>query len=318
MRFCQRTCDTMSDQKSHWILGILYINPGDSRLFVPLPCRLGLALNFGNPRVIPVLCWLSGLLLLGSFLFPIMAHPLAFARNPTTPLLWLLAWLSALVAIRLNHCFAWSDFPKLALASYGLAAFSVGMGLQSTILLPLVLWWSSPIFHVGPDSNWPWTFGLIVGPVCAMAQTFGKWTAIILLLKVRSAASRLAQVQYGLLVGLGFTICEIAVVFLPVMLSQGVLGYLSVWERGSVSVFHIYSAGLLAVAMWSRRYSLLVLVVALHSIMDGLAVATRSLQLSFSAVEVVFSAIAAIAWVGFLLAARGPSARERARDSQTM
>ena len=308
----------MGKKESHWILGILYINPEDSRLFVPLPCRLGLALNFGNPRVIPVLCWISALLLLGSFVFPVMAHPLAFAKNPTTPLLWLLAWLTALVAICLNYCFSWSDLSKLCLASYGLAALSVGMGLQSAVLLPLVLWWNGPILHVGPGADWPWTFGLIVGPVCAVAQTFGKWTAIILLLKVRPAASRLAQIQYGLLVGLGFTVCEIAIVYLPAMLSQAVLGYTSVWERGSVSVFHIYSAGLLAAAMWSRRYSLIVLVVALHSIMDGLAVATRSLQLSFSTVEVIFSVLAAITWGVFLLAARAPSAGARSGDSRAM
>lgn len=297
----------MSGAKSHWILGILYINPEDSRLFVPLPCKLGVAVNFGNPRVIPALCWISLLLLLGMFVIPIATHPLAFARNPATPLLWLLAWLTAFVVVCLNHCFAWSGFQKLSLASYGLVAVSVGLGLQGIALLPLVLWWDGPMLHLGPGTNWPWTHGLVIGPVCAVAQTFGKWTALVLLLKVRPATSRLAQIQYGLLVGLGFTIYEIAIVYLPVTLSQSALGYMSVWERGSVSVFHIYSTGLVALAMWSRRYSLIVLVLALHSTMDGLAVATRSLQLPFSTVEVIFSVIAAITWGVFLLAARAPS-----------
>lgn len=289
----------MSDDKSHWILGLLYINPEDPRLLLPLPCKLGLALNFGNPRVVPALCWISAIILLGSFVLPIAAHPMAFARNPMTPLLWLLAWLVTLPIARLNCCFALSDYRDLPLASYGLVGVSVGLGVQNIVLGSLILWW-------GARANWSWAHGLVIGPVCALAQTFGKWAAIVMLLKMRSAPSRLGQIRYGLLVGLGFTIYEIAIVYSPAAWAQAVLGHIAVWERVSVSMFHIYSAGLVALALWSGRRQLLVFVVAVHSAMDWLAVATPSLQLPLAAVEVAFSVLAAVTWAAFLFAARAP------------
>lgn len=289
----------MNDDKSHWTLGLLYINPEDSRIFLPLPCKLGLALNFGNPRVVPALGWISAFLLLGSFVVPIAAHPLTFARNPTTPLLWLLAWLVTLLIVRLNGCFAGSNYRELPLASYGLLAVSLGLGLQNLVLSPLALCW-------GGRGNWSWAHGLVIGPVCGMAQTFGKWAAIVLLLKVRPAPSRLSQIRQGLFVGLGFTLYEIAIVFFPAAWAQAVLGHVAVWERVSVSLFHIYSAGLVALALWSGRRRLIVFVVAMHSVMDWLAVAARSLQLSFNTVELIISVLAVMTWGAFLLAARTP------------
>jgi len=287
----------MSDDKSHWILGLLYINPQDPRVLLPLPCKLGLALNFGNPRVVTPLGWISALMLLGFFAAPILAHPSTFARKPTTPLLWLVAWLLTLLIVRLNGCFAWSDYRDLPLASYGLVAVSVGLGVQNLVLGSLVLWW-------GGRANWSWAHGLAIGPICALAQTFGKWAAIALLLKIRPAPSWLGQIRYGLLVGLGFTIYEIAIVYFPAAWAQAALGHIAVWERISVSTFHIYSTGLVALALWSRRPRLIVFVVATHSIMDWLAVATRSLQLPLNTVEVIFTVIAVITWGAFLFAAR--------------
>ncbi|HPB32291.1 MAG TPA: hypothetical protein PLB62_12610 [Candidatus Sumerlaeota bacterium] len=284
-------------KKSPWILGLLYINPEDPRVFLPLPCKLGMALNFGNPRVIPYLCWISGILLLAAFVVPIAIHPLAFTHNPTTPILWLLAWLAALLTVRLNHCFAWSDYRRISSTSYGLLAVSIGLGLQNMILGTLILWW-------GGRTNWTWAHGLVVGPVCSLAQTFGKLAAIIMLLKVKPAPSRIAQIRHGLFVGLGFTIYEVAIVFFPAAWTQAVLSHISIWERVSVSVFHIYSAGLLALALWAKRYRLILLVVALHSVMDWLAVATRSLQLPFETVEIIFSLLALITWGAFLISAR--------------
>jgi hypothetical protein len=287
----------MKIAKSPWILGLLYIKPEDPRIFVPLPCKLGLALNFGNPRVVPGLAWLAGLVLLGLFAVPLLAAPLVFGRHPTTPFMWLLAWLGAFAAIRLNFCFRWSDFREISLAGYGLVAFSIGMGVQSIILGPLVWWW-------GGRNNLTWAHGFIVGPICALAQTFGKWAAIVLLRKVRPAASPLRQLRQGLLVGLGFTVYEVAIVFLPAAWTRVTLGQIAVWERVSVSLFHIYSAGLVALALWSGRRWLIVFVVAMHSAMDWLAVATRSLSLSFQTVEIMFSILAVITWGTFLLAAR--------------
>ena len=131
-------------------------------------------------------------------------------------------------------------------------------------------------------------------------QTFGKWAAIVLLLQVRPAPTRCDQALYGLLV-VGFTLYEIAIIYAPVAWKKAALGYLSAWERTSVSVLHIYSAGLVALALWSKRPWLVVLVVVLHAAMDGLAVATRRLHPPFTTVEIAFSVLAALAWGAFVL-----------------
>jgi len=285
----------MGKGTSHWVMGLLCIDPDDARVWVPLPCKLGLALNFGNPRVVPTLGWVSVTLLGGLFVVPIAAHATATAGNPSTPLLWLLAWVAAFAAILPNPCFRWLDYREMPLASYGLVAVSVGLGLQNLVLGPLVLWGGGVV-------NLSWAHGLIGGPVCALAQTLGKWAAIVLLLKVRPAPTRYDQARYGLLVGLGFTVYEIAILYTPVAWATAALGFLSVWERTSVSVFHVYSAGLVALALWSKRPWLVGLVVVLHSLMDGLAIATRPLHLSFTTVEVVVSALAALTWGAFVLA----------------
>jgi hypothetical protein len=38
-----------------------------------------------------------------------------------------------------------------------------------------------------------------------------------------------------------------------------------VWERISAVTFHIYSAGLVALALWSKRYQLIALVAGIHN-----------------------------------------------------
>ena len=59
--------NTMTKLKSPWILGMLYINADDPRLFVLAPYKLGWAMNFGNPRAVTALSWISAIFLLGLF-----------------------------------------------------------------------------------------------------------------------------------------------------------------------------------------------------------------------------------------------------------
>jgi hypothetical protein len=289
---------TVAGNRPRWILGLIYLNPQDSRILVPLPCKLGLALNFCHPLIVRILCWIWVLFLIGLFAVPVAAHAGAFIRNPATPLIWLAAWGASLALTALNSCFARTDYRELPLASYGLVAASVGFGLQAIVNGPLVLWW-------GMDNLTGW-HGVVLGPVCAVAQTCGKWAAIMLLLQANPAATRQALARRGLLVGLGFTVTEIALLYFPVAWSGAALGWLSLWERVGVSMFHIYSAGLVALAIGSGRRGLIVVVLVIHGAMDALALATPPLQFSLEALEATVSVLAILTWVAFLVAARPP------------
>jgi len=294
----------MSEQKSHWILWLVYINPEDKRVFVPLPCRLGLAVNFGNPRCITFLLWICVGVLLACLTAPIIAHPSYFARNPL-PIFWFLSVnLAAIGMIRLNRCFVWSDYRLITLASYGAVAVSAGFGIQALINGPLILWWGA--------GNLSWMHYIVLASVGAAAQTFGKGVAILLLLKVRPATTPREHARYGLLIGLGFTILEISVIcYLPAAWAQARLGYVSVWERVSASMFHIYSGGLVALALWAKRYRLIALVLAIHALMDWIAGAGGWLRLSLWSMETIFLVCAAFTWLAFLLAVRAMSSDNR-------
>jgi hypothetical protein len=80
----------MSDQSSHRILGIIYFNPDDSRILVPMRSKLGLTINFGHPHAVTAFSWLVGIYLLGLTVAPIIAHPHWFAREPSD-LVWLVS-----------------------------------------------------------------------------------------------------------------------------------------------------------------------------------------------------------------------------------
>jgi len=283
----------MSDQSAHRILGIVYFNPDDPRMFVPMRSKLGLTINFGHPRAVTVLSWIVGIYLLGLTVAPIIAHPQWFAREPSD-LVWLVsADLAALTLLRCNGWFRWVDYRLLSLASFGVIAAGVGFAVQGLINGPLVWWWGRKL---------AWQHHLVLGPVAAVAQTFGKWFALSLLLKVRPSSSPAQWRQYGLLVGVGFTLLEITGIYFRVAWAQVPVSYLSIGERVSSSMFHIYSAGLIVVAVKSRCWWPILLVVGIHALSDVLAGTGGTLGLSTYALESMFSGCALVIWVAFLLA----------------
>lgn len=290
----------MSDDQSHWILGLVYSNAADPRIFVPLPSKLGLALNFGNPRVIPALTWIWIIYLVGMTVVPIALHPLAFVKHPSPIIVLVSADMAALIIVRLNGCFTWSDYRLIYLTSYGLVAASAGFLVQTIINGPLVLWWGM--------GNLSWLHHLLLAPVAAIAQTFGRVVAIILLLNVRPTSVRLNYARYGLFVGLGFTVAEIAMFYVQVVWAEAPWSWLGLCERVSASMFHIYAAGLVALALWSKRARLIMLVVAIHALMDFLAGTGGWPNLSIYGLETIFSILALVTWWIFLFAARPASA----------
>jgi len=124
----------MTRAKSHWTLGRVCINPDDRRLLVPLPCNLGLAVNFGHRHSVRFLFWNWAALILGLHVAPILAHPSYFAKD-LTPLFWvLLANLAAIGIIRLNGCFTWADYGLLPI--FLSAPFLFGLLSSSLLLRP--------------------------------------------------------------------------------------------------------------------------------------------------------------------------------------
>jgi len=148
--------------------------------------------------------------------------------------------------------------------------------------------------------NLTWRHHLVLAPVAAGAQTLGKILAIALIFRIHRALTRAQAVRFGLLVGLGFAIWEITVIWYSVVRSEGTLEWLSVWERATASCFHIYTAGLVALALWSRKYWPIVLVVALHAATDFLAANGQVVTSSIHVLESIFSAAAVVVWVVFL------------------
>jgi hypothetical protein len=285
----------MNGPRANRIWWIIYFNPNDQRVIVPMRSKLGLTLNFGNPRSVAALSWICAVWLFALVVAPIVAHPRWFVNEPSDLVFVLSSWVVALGLVRLNQCFAWADYRLLSLASFGVIAAGVGFGIQGLINTPLVMWWGS---------NLTWQHHLVLGPVAAVSQTFGKWFALSLLLKVRPASSSTQWLRYGLLVGLGFAICEITMLYFRVAWAQETPEFLGIWERASSSMFHIYSTALLVVAMQSKRYWLIPLVIAIHALTDILAGCGGALELSIYGLEGVFSACAAVLWVVFLLTGR--------------
>ena len=251
--------------------------------------------------VIAVGLWLCSAKVLMLLAAPVVAHPSWMASHPSDIVWGASAILIALGIVRLNHQFAWADYLRLPAATYGFLAAIVGFTVQEAINGPLVRLWSDGL---------KWQHHLLLGPAAAGAQTFGKCFALAILLGIRPEAAGSDRLRPGLLVGLGFTVYEIALIYSNMASAQqAVVGYGSLCERASASLFHIYSGGLLALALTSGRWWPVVLVFAVHAWSDFLAGAGVSLGFSVAALEWAFGLWAVALWVVFLFASRSMPAR---------
>jgi hypothetical protein len=245
--------------------------------------------------------WLCGAKLLMLLAAPVVAHPSWTAAHPSDIVWVVAAILIALGLVRLNHQFAWADYLKLPAATYGVLAAIVAFTVQDAINGPLVRYWSNGL---------TWQHHLLLGPVAAGAQTLGKCFALVVLFTVRPQASLSDWLRLGLLVGLGFTVYEISLIYSGMASAQqAVVSYGGLCERASASVFHIYSGGLLALALATGRSWPLALVLAVHAWSDFLAGAGVSLGFSVAALEWGFGMWALALWVVFLVASRSKGAR---------
>jgi hypothetical protein len=285
----------MSERRSNWIWGIVYCNPEDKRVFVPMRSKLGLTINFGHPRALDAFAGICAIWLLLLVAAPIVVHPRWSIDNPSGLVCVLCSWAVAFAMLRLNCFITRTNHRLLVLTSLGVLAVGVGFSIQSLINTPLVLWWAGDL---------TWEHHLALGFVAAMAQTFGKWFAITLLLKIRPASRASSVLRYGLLVGFGFALVEIPIVHFQAAWSQIPVDYLSIWERSSSSLFHIYTTGLIGFAIATHRFWPIGTVVIIHAWTDFLAGAGGTLGISLYNLESIFSVCAILTWIGFVLAGR--------------
>jgi hypothetical protein len=277
--------------------GAFYLSREDPRLWLPKRNpALGWTINFGHPaaaramRVVPALALLA---LLGVGLWRL---PLLLAAPLGVP--WLLAAFAAAVAVSLLNACRWPRTPWWVDGlTFGTLAALIGFGLQTLLNAPVVAW-------LGTDAL-TWRAHVYLAAVAAGMQSFGKLMMIALLCRMVGATDTLDRLRTGLLVGLGFTLFEISVIWIgAVMRNVPIDSLLGVWERTSASLFHVYSAGLLALVIAGRR-RLAAVVLGAHFITDWSIGANATLfHRSLFELELFFSAVGILVWIVFLLVAR--------------
>jgi len=280
--------------KKHWILNLLYINPDDKRMIVQYPFKLGYSFNFGNPKAIRAFSWTILLVLISLVAIPAVYHYQYIINYPSIFLWILLSCISALFILFVNtseNSLIWEKLPNF---SFGFLAVGIGFGGQSII--------NGLLFYLIGAENIVWVHHLIFGPVAAICQTLGKILIILFIVKIFNTLNVKTYIVYALIIGFGFTIGEIFYIGSQIVISEQIItGYLGVWERSISSLFHIYSAGLIAISLYNKKYSLILLVVFTHAVTDIIAGSSNSMQISIITLELIFSAFSLIIWVAYLI-----------------
>jgi len=167
--------------------------------------------------------------------------------------------------------------------SYGILACFIGFGLQQ-------IFNGIPILIIKME-NVKWYYHIYFGAMAGVCQSFGKFVVILLLMKLCEKKNTILKL--GLLVGLGFTISEISVITLTMIFKKVSfsLSYLSVFERTSASIFHIYTGGLIAIGLIKQTNKYLVSVILIHWVLDFMAGAFQHFKISVYLLEIIFFTI---------------------------
>jgi len=278
----------------------VYVSRRDSRLWVPKQVSsMGWTMNLGHRRALVGL----GLIGLAVILLPvviIMSIRRSALISAAEPWLWLATSLSlAIAAVFPNGLCRYRLSWVFVGMTFGFFAALTGFGIQGLF--------NGPVVTLLGAANLTWHSHLYLALAGAAAQTFGKCLFVPLGWKVLRAAGLSDKVRVGLLVGLGFTVLEICLLWSQAVWAQTSFAdwRIGALERGVSSVFHIYATGLLAMGLARRQYSLFALVIAVHFLTDWFVGANATLlHLTAIQMELWFAAAAAIIWVTFLVVTR--------------
>jgi len=275
----------------------LYRSEKDSRLWVPKQVSaMGWTLNLSHRRAN---LWLGLFGIVPCLVVLLMAIIGGWRTLSTSPGPWL--WLAGSLALTcvvatLNPLWRHGLSQAFPAAAFGVIAAAVGFAIQGLL--------NRPVISIVGVANLTWRTHLYLALAGAIAQTTGKCLLVLAVWATLRPTNLTAKVRLGLMVGLGFTVFEILLIWLNAALAGSPVTHwwLGACERGLISsLFHIYSTGLLALGLATRRYRLFVFVIAVHYLTDWLAGANASLlHLSDIQLELAFVPPVVAIWLVFL------------------
>lgn len=284
--------------RSNWRWS-LYRSERDSRVWVPKRISaLGWTVNFAHRRAGTWLGLFGIVLCLPALLVAIIGGWRTLSTSPG-PWLWLAGSLGlALTVAILNSLWLHRLSQAPAALTCGVLAAMVGFGIQALL--------NGPVVAIIGVANLTWHTHLYLALAGAIAQTTGKCLLVLGVWAALRPGNLLDKMRMGLMVGLGFTLFEILLIWLNGAFTGSTVPqwWLGVCERGISSMFHIYSTGLLALGLATRRWSLFILVIAVHYLTDWIAGANASLlHLPTVQLELAIVPPVLVIWLVFLATA---------------
>lgn len=280
--------------RAKMIWGVIYYNPDDPRVWVEMTVGYGWTLNFAHPQAATYLVVLMGIcgvvplaLALGG-----AGSTGNFSVFSSVIIFFVAASAANLLAYRLNFSGAPAVRREWRIGVLGCMGILVGFAIQGVV--------NGGYVHLLTNGELRWQDHMFLAPVAAVSQTIGKVVVLKLLERARASSD---FVQLALVCGLGVSLTELYLIALTDLAKAEVVTPLSwaVIERSSSAFFHIYSTGLLALALLHRRWILVAIVVVIHACTDflaGLYLTTHFVTLpSF---EVLVFVISLMTWALFL------------------
>jgi hypothetical protein len=213
------------------------------------------------------------------------------AAHPGT-LVWIAGGLAAGLALfRVNGVGVTLAGGAAPYLGAGVLAITVGFALQRLV--------NGALVHALPHGLGS---AFLLGFGAALCQTAGKFAGIALVLRTRPPGGARDVLAVGLAVGLGFGLTEVVSIGQGAIAHHAEMGLLpweGIWERAAAVAFHTYSGSLLALALRRRAWRPLALVLAVHTLDDGLAGAVGDglVVVPVVLLETVFTVAAAITWL---------------------
>ncbi|HON56548.1 MAG TPA: DUF5808 domain-containing protein [bacterium] len=270
----------------HFLLyNLFYANKNDERLVVPKKFGLGWTINFCHPKANLCLFITMTLILILIFLITIILNYSYLQQNSNVFIWYFLSIFFSLIVFSFVFLKFNADIKDIYIVmSYGILACFIGFGFQQ-------IFNGIPILII-KMKNIKWYYHIYFAAMAAVCQTFGKFAVILLLMKLYDSKNTI--IKFGLLVGLGFTITEISLITVTIIFNKlpfSSISYLGIFERTAASIFHIYTAGLIAFGLIKRTYKYLILIIILHSLLDFLAGTYRHFNIPVNTLEIIVFAI---------------------------
>lgn len=186
---------------------------------------------------------------------------------------------------------------------HGTLALLAGFQLQSLL--------NGGLAHLVPAPARGLAFDVGLGVGAGLSQTAGKALVLAWLARLFRGRRGPEVLRDGLAVGLGFGLAEIVFIatrLVPQAEPMPLFAPIAIWERLGAVGFHVYSAGLVAIAIRARAAVPAVAVVLLHSFSDTLAgpIGHTVLGLPVVALEGLFTVTTLVTWALFRVRA-GPA-----------